>query len=209
MAKFKILFLLSLMVLTLIGCSSNEDSNKSLFNHSDSERAVELVKNYYQNSSRKIEVKDLTIVESKPYSSGYLILAWYKGEGPDVTLFYIAKDKDEVIIKKKYTVEPATSMGFAVNKVFYGNNVILFSNLNEETWVPPNGDKRVKTDYSKMLVNASGKKINEDITGSEGYIVVLPNGEINDVILYNSQGEIVNTMEDLKKYGVIGQETNW
>jgi len=164
-----------------------------------------VVTGYFKNLDPQIDMTEVVLCKIKPYREGYLALAWYTGEGSQVTLFYIEQDRNKKYsISKKVDMEPALSMGFSVKRVIDGNSIILCSNLNEETWVPPNDDRRFKADYAKIVVSLdNGTIVEEDIKGDKGYIIALNgNPDVVDMRLYNSKGKIVNSMSDLSKYGI-------
>jgi len=199
---------LFLMLSVSVGCSNNTASKNQKAD--ESIKAIEgtvsnMVIGYYKNLGRQIDVNQVILCKIKQYKEGYLALAWYTGEGSQATLFYIKKGKNnEYIISKKVDMEPALSLGFSVKRVADGNNIILCSNLNEETWVPPNDDKRFKADYAKIVVSLNnGTTIEEDVKGDKGYIIALSgNPDVVDIRLYNSRGKIINSLSDLSKYGI-------
>lgn len=201
MTKLRILAVLCIIIISLTSCSNNET-------FLDAE--TDIVIKDFLNSDEALDSDKLTVAERKPYENGYLILLNYYGEGSEVILYYIEKNSDDFVIKNKTSVAPAISMGFAINKIYHNNNMILFSNLNESTWIPST-DERKETDYSKMVIKT---ELQEDLIenirqSQDGYIAILPKTEIIDITLYNSTGEIVNTLKDLNEYGVLGEEYHW
>ncbi|WP_418791946.1 hypothetical protein [Phosphitispora sp. TUW77] len=163
-----------------------------------------LVIDYYSNSGRSIDRNKILVCKIKPYESGYLALTLYAGEGPQLVLFYIDKDKNNnYLISKKSYGELAISMGFSANRVVDNDNTIIFGNLNESTWMPST-DKRKLTNYSKMTVKfENGKLINEDFkTREKGYIILLnSNSRVVSILLYDSKNQIVNSLEDFNQCG--------
>ncbi|GEM_PF-5892358 len=100
----------------LNGCTTNSKTQPD--DSSLEAKSNDLVFDYYKNLGRKIDLKELIIVQAKPYKTGYLVLSWYKGEGPELTLFYIEKGGSDLRMVNKETVEPAASLGFEVNRTF-------------------------------------------------------------------------------------------
>ncbi|MFN7252494.1 MAG: hypothetical protein ACK4M9_17195 [Anaerobacillus sp.] len=156
--------------------------------------------------SPRVTVDNFNFLPPVTYLDGHLVFVQFTGEGPFIGVYYVVNEK----IVKYETTSPAISMGFLINKIIDGENMILFSNLNEDTWSPLNGDNRFETDHAKLEVHLSnGKTYSEDIKDDKGYLIVLPTAEIVDFIQYNSKGEKVNTIEDLEKYGHVGEVIFW
>ncbi len=195
--KFCLVIIISLLIFPIFGCN-NSNSETDL---------IEIVsESVVKTNLPRVTVDNLHFLTPVTYLDGHLVFVHFTGEGPFIGVYYLVNEK----IVKYETIPPAKSMGFSINKIIDGENMILFSNLNDETWSPPNGDNRFETDHAKLEVHLSnGKTYSEDIKNDKGYLIVLPTAEIVDFIQFNSKGEKVNTLEDLERYGQVGEVIVW
>ena len=209
-----------LVLILLVGCSNGipntEAINNTTIYASNSgitqtkaiERTVnDLINSYYQNISRKIALSKIDVLKIQEYKYSYLALVLYSGEGPELRLVMIAKDKNgEYAIAKTVCGDMAISMGFEANSVEDGKSTILFGNLNEYTWKAIT-DERKPTDYEKMAIEFdSGRTIEESIKGNKGYIIVADaNQKVKDMRLFNSKSEVVISLKDIS--GIKEKET--
>lgn len=174
---------------------------KEVDNSTMEEKMNAVVVDYYLSLGSRMNKKDIEISKIKQHESGYLVLAMYHGEGPMLSLFHVKEnEKDEYEIIQVSSGQLAISMGFAVNRLVYNNNTILFSNLNKSTWIPET-DTRKPTDYIRVLVESNrGTRVEESVEGDTGYIIILNSDEkIGNMVFYNAAGEVVSTMLDMGK----------
>ena len=149
--------------------------------------------------SYEMRHKENEILKVKEYGEGYFALIHHKGEGGGIILYYLEKKADSSFeVKGSSMGQQAISMGFGVNKLLFGNDTILFCNLNDSTWIPEN-DTRKETNYTKMVFELeNGQKVTEDVKNDKGYIVILnEKTNVKDVELFNGENKVVNSYKDI------------
>ncbi|MCG8499465.1 MAG: hypothetical protein MJB12_03520, partial [Firmicutes bacterium] len=150
-------------------------------------------------ASYEMRYEENEILKVKQYGGGYFVLMYHIGEGGNICLYYLEKKADSSFeVKGSSTGEQAISMGFGVNRLVFGNDTILFCNLNDSTWIPEN-DTRKETNYTKMVFELeNGQKVTEDVKNDKGYIVILnEKTNVKDVELFNGENKVVNSYKDI------------
>jgi len=146
-----------------------------------------------------VVTEKIELYKIKKYKDGYLVLVMQQGEGAGISVYYLVKaDGDKYIVKGIASSELALSMGFGINRFVIDNDTVLFSNLNESTWVPEN-DTRKETKYTRIVIYFdNGKTLEEKVDNKKGYIAIL-NGIVNviDMKLYNAKNDLVGSYKDI------------
>ncbi|AUG56554.1 Regulatory protein BlaR1 [Acetivibrio saccincola] len=163
-------------------------------------------------SSNNVREFEVTIYKIKAFGDKYLVLAkCYDGEGhPQSELHLLQKTDDRYTVSKTVFGDIPMSMAFVINSVVYKNNTILFGVLGDRTWLPGTDEsKEVSFDYI-ITEFENGESIKETVTGDKGYIIVLEGvSDVKDMKLYNSEGELQTSLEDLDKYGSRGRDSEF
>ncbi|MDQ2086731.1 hypothetical protein RBH29_09865 [Herbivorax sp. ANBcel31] len=171
--------------------------------------------NYIIMSHLKSEVVrefEITIYKTKPFGDKYLVLAGcHDGDGhPPSELLLLQKTDDKYTVSKEAFGDIPISMAFTINSVVYENNTILFSVLRDRTWlVEPDESKEVSFDYI-ITEFENGESIKEIVTGDRAYIIILEGiSDVKDMNLFNSEGKLQTSLEDLVKYGSMGRDSEF